>query len=45
MARKFESGHRIISGPSGSGKTLILVHKAGCFIELIFESKTISGSL
>ncbi len=28
IARKFDSGHRIISGPSGSGKTLILVHQA-----------------
>lgn len=28
IARKFESGHRIISGPSGSGKTIVLVHKA-----------------
>ena len=28
IARKYESGHRIILGPSGSGKTLILVHKA-----------------
>jgi len=28
IARKYESGHRIIIGPSGSGKTLILVHKA-----------------
>ncbi|MCZ2418182.1 MAG: NERD domain-containing protein, partial [Burkholderiales bacterium] len=29
IARKFDSGHRIITGPSGSGKTLVLVHKAG----------------
>ncbi len=29
IARKFDSGHRIIAGPSGSGKTLVLVHKAG----------------
>jgi len=28
IARKFDSGHRIIIGPSGSGKTIILVHKA-----------------
>lgn len=28
IARKYETGHRIIIGPSGSGKTLILVHKA-----------------
>ncbi len=28
IARKFDSGHRIITGPSGSGKTLILIHQA-----------------
>jgi hypothetical protein len=28
IARKFDSGHRIITGPSGSGKTLVLIHQA-----------------
>jgi superfamily I DNA and RNA helicase len=28
IARKFDTGHRMIVGPSGSGKTLILAHKA-----------------
>lgn len=28
IARKYETGHRIMSGPSGSGKTIVLVHKA-----------------
>ena len=29
IARKYDSGHRILAGPSGSGKTIVLVHKAG----------------
>ena len=29
IARKYDSGHRILIGPSGSGKTIVLVHKAG----------------
>jgi thymidine kinase len=28
IARKIDSGHRIIYGPSGSGKTLVLIHRA-----------------
>ena len=28
IARKYDSGQRILVGPSGSGKTIILVHKA-----------------
>ncbi len=29
IARKHDSGHRLLVGPSGSGKTIVLVHKAG----------------
>ncbi len=32
LARKFESGHRILIGPSGCGKTLILIHKSACLL-------------
>ena len=41
LARKFESGHRIIFGPSGSGKTLILVHKAACLLSYNSKIKSI----
>jgi len=41
LARKFESGHRIISGPSGSGKTLVLVHKAACLLSYNSKIKSI----
>jgi len=41
LARKFESGHRIISGPSGSGKTLVLVHKAACLLRYNSKIKSI----
>lgn len=41
LARKYESGHRIIYGPSGSGKTLILVHKAACLLRYNNKIKSI----
>ena len=41
IARKFESGHRILTGPSGCGKTLILVHKAAFLLKYNPEIKTI----
>jgi len=33
IARKCESGHRIVIGPSGTGKTLVLVHKAAFLLQ------------
>ncbi len=41
IARKFESGHRILSGPSGCGKTLILVHKVASLLKYNPNIKTI----
>jgi hypothetical protein len=32
LARRYDSGHRIIRGPSGSGKTLVLAHKAALLL-------------
>ncbi len=41
IARKYESGHRILTGPSGSGKTLVLAHKAAMLLRYNQATKRI----